>query len=513
MGSNIIVSFDDIEKHFGSVIANKNITFDLKSEKIYALLGENGAGKSTLMNMLSGIYRPDKGLLKVFGKEVIFSSPKDAIKLGIGMIHQHFKLVENLSALDNIILGQEKSFFLNKRKIKEKVEKICKDFSLEVDLDKKIYDLSISEKQTVEIIKVLYRGAKILILDEPTAVLTPQETKHLFKIMKNMKNKGCTLIIITHKLHEIMEVTDEVIIMRKGEYITKLETMKTNEKELTDVMVGETLDLKIERPAVKRGDKVLEVKELKVIDKDKIEKLKGISFDIYEGEVLGVAGLAGSGQKELCEAINGIEKIAGGDIIYEEKSLLGKNPREIIELGISMSFIPEDRLGMGLVPSMSMVDNVILKDYYKQKGLILSRKEAEEKSQKLVGELNIKTPNIKHPVKELSGGNIQKILLGRELDTNPHLLVTAYPTRGLDIASSHLIYNLINERKVKGTGILYIGEDLDVLLEISDRIMVMCDGEVTGVVEAKNTCKEELGFLMAGLSLEEAKEKRGDVNA
>ncbi len=513
MGSNIIVSFSDIEKHFGSVIANKNITFDLKSENIYALLGENGAGKSTLMNMLSGIYRPDKGVLKVFGEEVKFSSPKDAINLGIGMIHQHFKLVENLSALENIILGQEKSFFLSKKNLRDKVEKICKDFSLEVDLDKKIYDLSISEKQTVEIIKVLYRGAKILILDEPTAVLTPQETKHLFKIMKNMKAKGCTLIIITHKLHEIMEVTDEVIIMRKGEYITKLETSKTNEKELTDVMVGETLDLKIERPLVTKGNKVLEVKDLKVIDKDKIEKLKGITFDIFEGEVLGVAGLAGSGQKELCEAINGIEKIASGDIIYEEKSLLGKNPREIIELGISMSFIPEDRLGMGLVPSMSMVDNVILKDYYKQKGVFLSRREAEEKSEKLIDDLNIKTPSIKHPVKELSGGNIQKILLGRELDTNPHLLVTAYPTRGLDIASSHLIYDLINERKVKGTGVLYIGEDLDVLLEISDRIMVMCDGEVTGVVEAKKTCKEELGFLMAGLSLEEAKEKRGDINA
>lgn len=513
MGSNIIVSFNDIEKHFGSVIANKNITFDLKSENIYALLGENGAGKSTLMNMLSGIYRPDKGVLKVLGEEVKFSSPKDAINLGIGMIHQHFKLVENLSALENIILGQEKSFFLSKKNLRDKVEKICKDFSLEVDLDKKIYDLSISEKQTVEIIKVLYRGAKILILDEPTAVLTPQETKHLFKIMKNMKAKGCTLIIITHKLHEIMEVTDEVIIMRKGEYITKVETKKTNEKELTDIMVGETLDLKIERPDVNKGNKVLEVKDLKVIDKDKIEKLKGISFDIYEGEVLGVAGLAGSGQKELCEAINGIEKIANGDIIYEEKSLLGKNPREIIELGISMSFIPEDRLGMGLVPSMSMVDNVILKDYYKQKGVFLSRREAEEKSEKLIDDFNIKTPSIKHPVKELSGGNIQKILLGRELDTNPHLLVTAYPTRGLDIASSHLIYDLINERKVKGTGVLYIGEDLDVLLEISDRIMVMCDGEVTGVVEAKKTCKEELGFLMAGLSLEEAKEKRGDINA
>jgi simple sugar transport system ATP-binding protein len=509
MSDNIIVSFKGIEKHFGSVIANRNVSFDLAEGRIYALLGENGAGKSTLMNMLSGIYKPDRGEILLKGESVKFKSPKHAIEFGIGMIHQHFKLVDELTSLENIILGQEKNFFVNKIKLRKKVEEVCREFSLEVDLDKKIKNLSISEKQTVEIIKVLYRGAKLLVLDEPTAVLTPQETRHLFKIMKNMKNKGCTLIIITHKLHEIMDVSDEVIIMRKGEHITTVKTCETNEKELTDIMVGESLDLKIERPIVDRGEKLLEVKDLVVVDEEKVSKLKGISFDIYEGEVLGVAGLAGSGQKELCEAINGIQKVYSGDLLYEEKSLLGKNPREINELGISMSFIPEDRLGMGLVPSMSIVDNVILKDYYKQKGYFLSRKSGEEKSLEIIKNLNVKTPGIKHPVKELSGGNIQKILLGRELDIDPHLLVTAYPTRGLDIASSHLIYDLINERKKKGTGILYIGEDLDVLLEISDRIMVMCDGEITGTVEASKTSKEELGFLMTGLSMEEIEKKRG----
>lgn len=508
-----IIKVENIEKHFGSVVANKNVSFELKNNKIYALLGENGAGKSTLMNMLSGIYKPDKGEIYLKGESVKFKSPKHAIECGIGMIHQHFKLVENMTSLENIILGQEKSIFLSKKKIKEKVEKICNEFSLFVDLDKKVKDLSISEKQTVEIIKVLYRGAKILILDEPTAVLTPQETKHLFEIMRNMKEKGCTLIIITHKLHEIMAVSDEVMIMRKGEMITTVETANTDEKELTDIMVGETLDLKIERPEVNKGKKVLEIKDLKVKDEDGVYKLKGINFDIYEGEILGIAGLAGSGQKELCEAINGIEKIESGDIIYEDKSLLGKNPREILELGISISFIPEDRLGMGLVPSMSMTNNIILKDYYRQKGLFLSRKEAEILSNDLVSKLSIKTPSTKHPVKELSGGNIQKILLGRELAINPHLLVTAYPTRGLDIASSHLIYDLINERKVQGTGILYVGEDLDVLLELADRIAVMCDGEITGIVNAKETSKEELGFLMAGLNMDEVNEKKGVKHA
>lgn len=507
-----VIKVENIEKHFGTVIANKNVSFELEANKIYALLGENGAGKSTLMNMLSGIYKPDKGDIYLNGKNIKFKSPKHAIQCGIGMIHQHFKLVENLTSLENIILGQEKSIFSNMKKLKEKVKKICEEFSLFIDLDKKVTELSISEKQTLEIIKVLYRGAKVLILDEPTAVLTPQETKHLFEIMKNMKNKGCTLVIITHKLHEIMAVSDEVLIMRKGEMITSVETNKTDEKELTDIMVGETLDLKIERPHRDLGNKILEIKNLKIKNSDGVFKVKDISFDVFEGEILGFAGLAGSGQKELCEAINGIEKIESGDIIYENKSLIGKNPREIMEMGISISFIPEDRLGMGLVPSMSMVNNVILKDYYKQKGFILKRKNAEILSKSLVNQLNIKTPSIKHPVKELSGGNIQKILLGRELTVNPHLLVTAYPTRGLDIASSHLIYDVINERKMQGTGILYFGEDLDVLLELADRIAVICDGEITGIVNAKTTNKEELGFMMAGMNIEEIRNK-GVINA
>jgi len=504
-----IIEVRDLEKHFGSVIANKNINFKLKQNKIYALLGENGAGKSTLMNMLSGIYKPNKGEIILRGEKVVFSSPKDAIEKGIGMIHQHFKLVENKSALDNIILGQYHGFFMNRKKIKEKVLRVCKEFGLNIDLDKKIEDMSISEKQTTEIIKVLYRGSKILILDEPTAVLTPQEIENLFRIMNNMREKGCTLIIITHKLHEILDISDEVLIMRKGEFIEDVITSDTNEKELTDLMVGESVDLKIERVVVPEGKEILEVKDLVVTDKDKINKLNGISFHLREGEVLGVAGLAGSGQKELCEALNGVVKATSGEIMYEGESLKNKTPREIIEKGVSMSFIPEDRLGMGLIASMSMTDNLILKNYYTQKGLFLSRKGAVEQGERLIKDLQIKTPGIHHPVKQLSGGNIQKILLGRELDTHPHMLVTAYATRGLDIQSSHLIYDEINKQKQNNVGVIYVGEDLDVLMELSDRIMVLCDGEVTGIVDADATNREELGFLMGGMKLEEVK---GDKN-
>lgn len=500
-----IIEVKDLEKHFGSVVANRNISFKLKQNKVYALLGENGAGKSTLMNMLSGIYKPDRGEIYLRGERVTFSSPKDAIARGIGMIHQHFKLVENKSALDNIILGQYRGFFMNKKKIKAEVMAVCEEFGLNIDLDKPIEDMSISEKQTTEIIKVLYRGSKILILDEPTAVLTPQEIKNLFRIMNNMREKGCTLIIITHKLHEILEISDEVLIMRKGEFIENVITAKTHEKELTDLMVGESVDLKIERVVVPEGRQILQVRDLMVENKDGIKKINGISFTLREGEVLGVAGLAGSGQKELCEVLNGVQKATSGEIDYEGESLKNKTPREIIEKGVSMSFIPEDRLGMGLIASMSMTDNLILKNYYTQKGFFLSRKDAVTQGERLIRDLQIKTPGISHPVKQLSGGNIQKILLGRELDTHPHMLVTAYATRGLDVQSSHLIYHEINKQKQKNVGIIYVGEDLDVLMELCDRIMVLCDGEITGIVEAADTNREELGFLMGGKKLHEIK--------
>lgn len=495
----VFVEMRGITKTFGEVVANKDINFKVMKGEIYALLGENGAGKSTLMNMLSGIYYPNKGSIFIKGKKVNFSSPNDAIKAGIGMIHQHFKLIDIFTARDNIIMGQKDNFFLNRKKTNEKLLALCKKFGLHLNPDKKIHEMSVGEKQNVEILKVLYRGADILILDEPTAVLTPQETKKLFNIMRKMKQEGCAIIIITHKLHEIMEISDFVTVMRKGQTVGSVATKDSDINDLTSLMVGQKLDLHIDRPEMKRDESKLRVKKLSVINKDKVYKLKDISFELFGGEILGVAGIAGSGQKELCEAIAGLIKPSHGQILYEGENIVGKNSRKIFEMGISMSFIPEDRLGMGLVAGMDMTNNIMLKDYYKQAGFLLSRKTSKERALKLIKKLDIKTPSIHHPVKLLSGGNIQKVLLGREIDMDPHILITAYPTRGLDVGSSHLIYKLLNEQKKKNIPILYIGEDLDVLLEICDKIMVLFNGKISGVVDAKTTTKEKLGLLMAGI--------------
>lgn len=496
----IFVQMKGITKTFGSVIANKDAKLRVMKGEIYALLGENGAGKSTLMNMLSGIYYPTEGEIFIKGKKVSFSSPNDAIKAGVGMIHQHFKLIDIFSARDNIIMGQKENFFLSKKKINQKLISLSKKFGLPLDPDKKIYQMSVGEKQNVEILKVLYRGADILILDEPTAVLTPQEIKKLFVILRKMKEEGCAIIIITHKLNEIMEISDFVTVMNNGKTVGSVKTSESDINELTRLMVGKKINLEINRPIVEKKDQILTVKNLSVKDEiEKVTKLKSITFKMYSGEILGVAGVAGSGQKELCEAMAGIIKPSTGEILYKGENIIGKNSRQIFEMGISMSFIPEDRLGMGLIAGMDMTNNVILKDYYKQKGLFLKRRYARTRSTDLIKKLDIKTPSINHPVKLLSGGNIQKILLGREIGADPHVLITAYPTRGLDIGSSHLIYDLLNEQKEKGIPILYIGEDLDVLLELCDKIVVLFNGEITGIVNADKVTKEDLGLLMAGV--------------
>ncbi|MDD9301200.1 MAG: ABC transporter ATP-binding protein [Desulfobacter sp.] len=509
MNSDIFVKMIDITKTFGSVVANKDVSFEVKKGDIYALLGENGAGKSTLMNMLSGIYRPDKGSILVKGKQVGFNSPKDAIKAKIGMIHQHFKLVEVMTAAENIILGQEVPFFLNRKKLGKKIKQISDRFGLNVDPNKKIYNMSVGEKQNVEILKVLFRGADILILDEPTAVLTPQEVDKLFDILRKMKEENCAIIIITHKLNEVMSISDWVSVMRKGKSVGSVRTRDTSPKHLTDLMVGKAVNLSIDRVATRDNKTLMEVENLSVLDKEGVQKLKEISFTLASGEILGVAGVAGSGQKELCEAIVGLEHDVSGKIIYKNENILGRTCRQILKKGISMSFIPEDRLGMGLVSSMDIINNTILRDYYKQSGFFLNRKPAAQKAECLVEKLNIYTPGIKHPVKLLSGGNIQKVLLGREIDSNPTILITAYPTRGLDIGSSHLIYDLINEQKQMGVGILYVGEDLDVLMELCDRIIVLCHGKITGTVKADTVSKEEIGLMMAGKSYDQSIEFKG----
>jgi ABC-type uncharacterized transport system ATPase subunit len=495
------ISMEGITKTFGKVQANKDIDFQVKFGEIHALLGENGAGKSTLVNVLSGIYTPDSGSIFIRGKEVKLTSPRVAIDEGIGMIHQHFKLVEVMTAQENIMLGQKGSHFLHSEALTQKITELSERFQLGVELKKKVYDMSVGEKQTLEILKVLYRGANILILDEPTAVLTPQEIEKLFQIMKRMKDAGCAVVFITHKMNEVLTISDRLTVLRKGEKVKTLETKDTNTRELAELMVGHPVDLAIKRVEATMGETLLKVKNLICVNKERVQVLKDLSFTLAPGEILGVAGIAGSGQKELCEAIAGLYPIQSGQILFNGEDLVGLTPREIIVKGISMSFIPEDRLGMGLVASMDMVDNIILKDYQNQKGLLINRKPAAQKALKIVEKLDISTPGIYHPIKELSGGNIQKVLLGRELDSHPKLLITAYPVRGLDINVSYKIYDLINAEKKRGVAILFVGEDLDVLLELCDRIMVLCHGECIGIVEAKKATKEELGLLMTGEKL------------
>ncbi|MCY6369694.1 ABC transporter ATP-binding protein [Clostridium ganghwense] len=497
------IQMKNIIKKFGEVIANNNINLEVYGGEVHALLGENGAGKSTLMNMLSGVYTPDSGSILMHGKEKKFTSPKDAISAGVGMIYQHFKLVETMTAVENIILGQKGELFLNRKKSIKKIKEIIDKFGLEVNLEKNVYDMSVGEKQNLEILKVLYRGANILILDEPTAVFTPQESEKLFKIVERMKKEGCAIIFITHKMDEVMDNADRITVLRKGESIKTLSKTDTNPKELTELMVGKTVELSIKRVKGKKGNKLLQVNNLRVANEEKIEILKDISFCVNFGEIFGIAGIAGSGQKELCEAIAGIQKVKSGEIIFEEENLVGKTSREIIRKGVSMSFIPEDRLGMGLVASMDMVDNLLLKNYQDKKGLFIHRKPIEDKAKQMVKKLEIKTPSIHYPIRYLSGGNIQKILLGRELSLYPKLLIMAYPVRGLDINTCYTIYELINEEKQKGNSVIYIGEDLDVLIELCDKIMVICNGEVTGIMDAKEATKEKIGMLMLGKKEEE----------
>ena len=506
MSNTIALELKNITKKFGKVVANKNVNLTLNKGEILSILGENGSGKTTLMNMISGIYYPDEGQIFIGGEEVVISSPEDAFKYKIGMIHQHFKLVEVFSTAENIVLGTNDKFKL--KEVNSRVEQIASKYGFEIDAKKYVYNMSVSEKQTVEIIKVLYRGADILILDEPTAVLTPQETKKLFDVLRKMREDGKSIIIITHKLNEVMEISDRVSILRKGEYIGTVNTKETSEKELTEMMVGKKIDLKIERVETNFDKPLLEIRDLSIKGDDGSKKIENASFYIRGGEILGVAGVAGCGQKELCEAIAGLRKIEKGAICHKGESIVGLPPKTIIEKGVSMSFIPEDRLGMGLCPSFSITDNMMLKTYNDKKGVFVDRKGARLKAQELIEKLGIVTPSTETPVRRLSGGNVQKVLVGREIEAGPNVIVTAYPVRGLDINSSYQIYDILNEQKKKGAGILFIGEDLDVMLALCDKIMVLCHGKNMGIVHASKTTKEELGLMMTGsLDLSETKKK------
>ena len=493
------VKMRNITKTFGSVIANDKVCLDIYKGEVLALLGENGSGKTTLMNMLSGIYFPDEGDIFINDKRVVIRSPKDAFDHGIGMIHQHFKLVDVLTATENIILGLEGK--LDLKAASEKIRQICDAYGFEVDPDQKVYDMSVSQKQTVEIVKVLFRGADILILDEPTAVLTPQETDKLFAVLRNMRSDGKAIVIITHKMHEVEELSDRVAVLRHGQFIGDMPTKETDAQEMTNMMVGHTVTLNIERPEPVDPKPRIEVNGLTVRSVDGVLKLQDISFTAMSGEILGIAGISGSGQKELLEAIAGLQPVENGSICYVEDDgtrdeLLGKDPLVIAEKGITLSFVPEDRLGMGLVGGMDLGDNMMLRSFRKGRSVFTDRKSPRHLAKRVVEELDVKTPSIETPVRKLSGGNVQKVLVGREIASAPKVLLTAYEVRGLDINSSHTIYDLLNQQKQNGVAVIYVGEDLDVLLELCDRILVLCAGKVSGIVPGKEAKKRELGMMM-----------------
>ena len=556
MNKKIALSMRGITKRFGSVLANNNVNLDVYQGEVLAILGENGCGKTTLMNMIAGIYFPDEGKIYKEDKEVVIRSPKDAFDLKIGMIHQHFKLVDLFTAAENIVLGVEEGKKYNLKNVNNRVREIADKYGFHIDPEKKIYDMSVSEKQTVEIIKVLYRGADILILDEPTAVLTPQEIDRLFEVLRRMKEDGKSIIIITHKLHEVLAVSDRVAILRKGEHVATVDTRDATESSLTEMMVGKKVELNIDRSEPVNPAPRIEIQHLSLKNAEGIDVLKDVSFIANSGEILGIAGIAGSGQKELLEAITGLQPTSTGDIIFtnpkkdkpvsffhkslarvkflakqgafhdefgnevsfnglgakairrlvnngkvlfkedEVMNLRHKTPLQIRQLGIHLSFVPEDRLGMGLVGSMGITDNMMLRSYRKGASGFLNRRKPKQLAESIIHELEVSTPGVNTPVRKLSGGNVQKVLVGREIAFTPKVLMAAYPVRGLDINSSYTIYHLLNKQKEKGVAVIFVGEDLDVLLALCDRILVINSGEITGIVDARRATKEEIGLMM-----------------
>lgn len=499
MNKTYAIEVKQATKTFGSVVANEKISLHVCRGEILALLGENGSGKTTLVNILSGIYYPDSGHILVDGHEVSIRSPKDAFALGIGMIHQHFKLVDVLTAAENIVLGLTGSVNLSRKAIAADVRAISKKYGFQLDSEKKIYRMSVSEKQTVEIVKVLYRGAEILILDEPTAVLTPQEITRLFHVLQMMKNDGKAIILITHKLNEVLAVSDRVMIMRKGHCIDTVVTKNANVQSLTDMMVGRPMKLEIERKHATPMP-LLTVSDVTVRHQQGHVALKNVSFTLHGGEILGVAGVAGSGQRELCEALTGLMPVDHGSIQLNTIDITNMSPAKMQKKGVRIAFVPEDRLGMGLVGALSIGENVLLRGYQKQRGFVLSRKPAMTEANHLIDWLEVNATGSAQQVSKLSGGNVQKVLLGRELMEKPQMIIAAYPVRGLDIGASYMVYDLLQQQKMQGVGVLFIGEDLDVMLELCDRMIVLCGGHISGIVDTSIATKEQIGMMMTNHS-------------
>ncbi|AZB42999.1 ABC transporter ATP-binding protein [Bacillus sp. FJAT-42376] len=499
-----VIEMLGIRKEFPGIVANNNITLQVEKGEIHALLGENGAGKSTLMNVLFGLYQPEKGEIRVKGQKVDITNPNIANDLGIGMVHQHFMLVNNFTVTENIILGNEPSKMgkTNLKEAEQQVREISEKYGLAVDPQAKISDISVGMQQRVEILKTLYRGAEILIFDEPTAVLTPQEIKELISIMKALIKEGKSIILITHKLKEIMEVCHKVTVIRKGEGIGTVLVSETNPNELASLMVGrEVLFTTAKTPAVPK-DTVLEVKDLVVKDSRQVTAIDSLSLNVKAGEIVGIAGVDGNGQTELIEAITGLRKHESGSILLNGKEISRLNPRKVAESGVG--HIPQDRHKHGLVLDFSIGENMVLQTYYQKpfsKTGILKFKEIFKKAEKLIEEFDVRTPSSTTPARALSGGNQQKAIIGREVDRDPDLLIAAQPTRGLDVGAIEFIHRRLIEQRDKGKGILLVSFELDEIMNVSDRIAVLYEGKIVAIVKPEETTEQELGLLMAGSKL------------
>lgn len=490
----------NISKSFQGIFANKNLNLKINSGEILGLLGENGAGKTTLMNILYGLYQPDSGEIKINNKTIKINSPLASIEHGIGMVHQHFMLIQNHSVLENIALGyKDTPFFFPKLKIKEKVLEFSKKFNFPIELKKKVWQLSAGEQQRIEIIKALLNGADLLILDEPTSVLTPGEAKELFSILNDMKSRGHMIIFISHKLNEIMELCDRVIVLRKGEIIGDADTNKTDKKSLAKMMIGREVVFNIKKEKIKKGKPILNVNNINVFDDKGIPALNNISFKIHEYEILGIAGVAGNGQKELAEAITGIRKISSGKVTIKDKDITNISPRKIFDKGVS--HVPEERIKFGIAPGLFLYDNAILKQHHLDKyskNSFLQYDKIKKHTKNLISKFNVAAPSINTEIRNLSGGNIQKLILGREISEKPSLLVASHPTYGLDVGATQYLREQLLERRKLGGAILLFSEDLDEIFELCDKIAIIFEGRFTAILDADDKRLSDIGLMMAG---------------
>jgi simple sugar transport system ATP-binding protein len=500
-----------IVKRFPGVLANNQVNFDVKAGEIHALLGENGAGKSTLVRQLYGLYRPDEGKILVNGEEKHFHSPQDAIESGIGMIHQHFMLVPSLTVVENVALGLRSSrgFLLDLEKVEKRILDLSKQYGLVVDPRAYVWQLAVGEQQRVEILKALYRGAALLVLDEPTAVLTPQEVDDLFVTLRQMAHDGHALIFISHKLHEVLAISNRITVLRDGHVVGERPTAGATKTELAEMMVGRPIILQYERSPLRLGEPLLQVEDLMVAGDRGSNAVAGVSLTVHGGEIVGLAGVSGNGQRELAEALAGLRPVQSGTIIIEGKDLTHASPAERILAG--QSYIPEERMREGVIKNFSVSDNIILEDHNRQpysRATFFDFKAITQESEKLVREYSVKTPNLDTPLKNLSGGNIQKLILARELSRKPGVLIAAQPTRGVDIGASEYIHKRLLEQRETGTATLLISEDLDEIRALSDRIAVIYEGKIMGIVDGPSSSLQELGLMMAGV-VEGKKEPTG----